>query len=98
MSIGAKACILGVAFTLGLLACSIAALAMGFDGLAHSLLWQHGLLLDYLQRNDSPDAIHFRLGGTPPIYFFAFVLSIFLGFVMYGVAWYGALRYFKQRT
>ena len=90
-----KASIFGIAFTLLLLTGAFVADSAGHSGLARAIFWQNGLLQAAVPLNNIGTAQEPVYEGTP-LNLMAFVASIPLGFIIYGVAGYVALR-FRQR-
>lgn len=92
-----KASIFGIAFTLLLLACAFAADSAGHPGLARAIFWQNGLLQSAVPLNNIGTAQEPVYEGTP-LNIMAFFASIPLGFIIYGVAAYVALRFLRRGT
>ena len=93
----AKGSIFGVAFTLLLLACSFAADSVGHPSLARAMFWQNGLLQSVVPLNNIGTVQDPVYEGTP-LNIMAFFASIPLGFIIYGVAAYVALRVLRRGT
>ena len=92
-----KAGIFGIALTLILFACAFAADWAGHPGLAQAMFWQNGLLQSAVPLNNIGTAQDPVFEGAP-LNILAFFASIPLGFVIYGVAAYVALRFLRRGT
>ena len=91
------ASIIGVVVTLLLLAGSFAADTAGHSSLARALFWHNGLLQSAtpLHNIGTPEQPVYE--GTP-LHFVVFVLSVPVGFLIYGVAAYVALGLLRRGT
>jgi hypothetical protein len=93
----AIASILGIVITLLLLASAFAADSAGHPDLARALLWHNGLLQGVIPLNNIGTPAQPVHEGTP-LNLIGFFASIPLGFVIYGVAAYIALRFLRRGT
>ena len=91
----AIASIIGVLLTLLLLAGGSAADSAGHPDVARVLFWHNGLLQSFIPLNNIGTAGHPVYEGTP-LHIMGFFASIPLGFVIYGVAAYAALRLLRR--
>jgi hypothetical protein len=92
-----KTSIFGIALTLLLLACTFAADSAGHPSLAQGMFWQNGLLQSAVPLN-SIGAMQEPVYEGTPLNIMAFFASIPLGFIIYGVAAYVALRFLRLGT
>jgi len=92
-----EAGIFGVALTLLLLACACAADSTGHPDLAGAIFWQNGLMQSAVPLNNI-GAVQAPVYEGTPLNLVAFFASIPLGFIIYGVAAYAALRVLRRGT
>ena len=88
---------IGVTCTLVLLASAFLAGSTGHADLARGLFWQNDLLQSLVSLNNISTAQAPVYLGTP-FNVCAFLGSVPLGFVIYGVAAYVALRFLRRST
>jgi hypothetical protein len=89
--------ILGVAVTLLLFAVAFVAGSAGHTELARALFWQNELLQALIPRHNIGTPEHPIYEGTP-LHLIGFIASIPIGFVIYGVLAYIALRLLRRNT
>lgn len=88
---------IGIMVTLALLGLEFAADALGYPGIARVLFWHNSVLQSFVPLYNIGSAAHPVYEGTP-LNFLAFCASIPLGFVIYGVLAYVALRFVRGGT
>lgn len=80
-----------------LIGLSFAADSVGFPTIANALSWQNTLLQSYAPLGNIGSAAHPVYEGSP-LNFFAFLASIPLGVVIYGLLAYAALTLVRRRA
>ena len=91
------ASVIGVVITLLLLACAFAADLAGHADLARALFWYDFLMQSLIPLGNMGTAEQRMYAGTP-LNFLGFLTSIPVGFVIYGVAAYVAIRMLRSRA
>jgi hypothetical protein len=71
--------------------------SFGFSTIANALFWQNTLLQSYAPLGNIGTAAHPVYEGSP-LNFLAFLASIPLGFIVYGVLAYAALTWAHRRA